>query len=273
MKTISLIITASIILCGLTRASAQSNLSSAEKIVMHSISKQKNNGIGMQIPLPDTWSYNNDAVDGEPVITAPGGVEVYNYPHPQDFLYANDSVTVTYYHHATGIPVREPRGVEYVIETDLKPLVERNGYSFVGQYPLKDVAMNISSNTALFFNPLQLNNLVQVSGTEWAVKAGNKLLIVIQYTETGSLSDILSWGYSAHSLQAPLKEFESARDHFIYGLANLQYNPDDIKAYNDAQRAEWDRNKMENENRKRYDDYNHRYNPEDENKSYDTRQE
>lgn len=244
MKTLSMLLTATIIFCGVTKTSAQINDGRSDKVIMHPISKENNNGIGMQMPLPETWNYHNNALDGQPVITAPGGVEVYNYPHPQDFLYANDSVTLNYYHNATGIPIRNARGIEYIIETDLKPLVERNGYSFLKQYPLKDITMNISNNTALFFNPLGLNNLVQVSGTEWSDKAGNMLLIVIQYTETGSLSDILSWGYSAHSMQSPPNEFENARDHFIYGLANLKYDPDDIKSYNAAQSAEWEKNKI-----------------------------
>lgn len=242
MKSLSIIITASIILFGITTTSAQSNNSNEEKIVMHPIPKTEQNSIGMQMPLPDSWRLNNNAPEGEPIITAPDKIEVYVYPEPQGFLYANDSVTLKYYHDALGTPIRQPMGIDDIIENDVKPLVEKNGYKFVKQYSLKDIAMNISGFTASLYNPLRLMNLITVSGTEWTDKDGNMLLIVVQYTETGSASDILSWGYSAHSLQAPPNEFEAARDHFIYGLINLQYNPDDISAYNKTQSEEWNKN-------------------------------
>ncbi|NEN22588.1 hypothetical protein G3O08_03600 [Cryomorpha ignava] len=241
MKSLSIFITASIIICGISTASAQNENSSGEKIIMHPIPKTEQNSIGMQMPLPHAWTLNNNAPDGQPIITAPGEIEVYAYPQPQEFLYANDSVTLKYYHDAMGTPTREAKGIDNIIENDIKPLAEKNGYKFLKQYPLKDIAMNIATFTATLYNPLNMNNLVQASGTEWTDKNGNMLLIVLQYTETGSATDILSWGYSAHSLQAPPNEFEAARDHFIYGLINLQYNPDDISAYNKAQSAEWNK--------------------------------
>lgn len=240
MKSLFIFIT-TLIICAPTSVSAQNNDSTEEKIVMHPIPKTEQNSIGMQMPLPDTWVLNNNAPDGEPIITAPREVKVYAYPQPQGFLYANDSVTLKYYHDAMGTPIRQPKGIDDIINNDLKPLVEKNGYKFLKQYPLKDIAMNIATFTASLYNPLNLNNLVQASGTEWTNKNGTILLIVVQYTETGSPSDILSWGYSAHSLQSPPNEFEAARDHFIYGLTNLQYNPDDISAYNKTQSEEWNK--------------------------------
>lgn len=241
MKTTSVFISVMIFLCGLTQVLAQNQPGSRDNIIMHPIPKTEQNSIAMQMPLPDTWRLNNNAPDGEPIITAPRDVKVYAYPEPKGFLYANDSITLNYYHDAMGTPIREPKGIEDIIENDVKPLVEKNGYTFLKQYALKDIAMNISGFTASLYNPLNLMNLVTVFGTEWTDKDGNMLLIIVQYTETGSASDILSWGYSAHSLQAAPIEFSAARDHFIYGLVNLQYNPDDIKAYNDAQSAEWNK--------------------------------
>ncbi len=245
MKTLSNIISAAIILFSFSTALAQND--NAEKISMYAIPKTEQNPFGMQMPLPETWLLNNNAPDGKPLITAPGGVEVYAYPQPQSYLYADDSLTLKYYHDALGTPIRVPKGIDNIIENDLKPLAQKNGYYFLQQYPLKDIAMNIAGFTASLYNPLQLNNLVQVSATEWRDKDGNMLLIVLQYTETGSSSDILSWGYSAHSLQSPPSEFEKARDHFIYGLVNLEYNPDDISAYNKAQKELWNKENVPEE--------------------------
>lgn len=238
MKSISIFITAILLLCGLTRTSAQNN-QSEEIIVMHPIPKTEQNPFGMQMPLPDTWAFHNNVPAGNPIITGTYGTKIYKFPAPKDFLFANDSATLKYYQDAIGLPARKPQGIDTIIENDLKPLVEENGYRFLKQYPLRNIAVNISEFAVSLFNALQLNSIIQVTGTEWIDKDGNMLLIVLQYTETGSTSDILSWGYEAYSLQASSMEFENARDHFIYGLSNVQYNPDDIKAYNQVQKEQW----------------------------------
>lgn len=239
MKPLSIFITATLLISGITTTSAQRDKPNEEKIIMHPIPKTEQNPFGMQMPLPDTWAFHNNVPPGSPIITGSYGTEVYKFPAPKDFLFANDSATLKYYQDAIGLPARKPQGIDKIIENDLKPLVAENGYRFLKQYPLRNIAVNISEFAVSLFNALQLNSIIQVTGTEWTDKDGNMLLIVLQYTETGSTSDILSWGYEAYSLQASSIEFEKARDHFIYGLSNVQYNPDDIKAYNQVQKEQW----------------------------------
>lgn len=201
---------------------------SSGKIVMHAIMDPKTKSPFSHIPLPANWKIQSTAATGSPSIVGPG-IEIYSYPY-QTFMYSNDPMTQQAYQYA-GQQMRQPAGIENVISQDLMQWAQGNGLQFKKQYGLPKVAQANKSYMDQLYTYGAQQNSFQAAGTEWIDNKGKKVLIVINYNENRSQGFVM-WGYYVQLLKSDAAGFDEARDYYLNGLINTQYNQQHIQAYN-----------------------------------------
>lgn len=200
-------------------------------IVMHPVMDPKTNQPSAYIPLPANWKLQS-AGPNAPAIVGPGGIEVYYYPY-QTFFYSNDQFMQQAYQ-ANGMQMRPPAGIESVLNQDIAKMATSNGMKFIKQYPLPEVANKDKSYMDQLYSVGSRQNKHLAAGSEWQGINGNKVLIVTHYNEMVT-SGFISWGYYVQVLTAKPEIFENAKNTFVNGLVNTQYNQQQIQAYNQAE--------------------------------------
>lgn len=203
-------------------------------VVMHNLIDSKNGSVFAQMPLPSSWKLNQQAQNGTPSITGPGGVEVYNFPY-QSFAYSNDQMMHQAYQQS-GQQMQQPAGIEAILNNVVGAYAQQQGLTQITKYPLPQVAQSDASyvNALYSAGPKQNRNLA--AGSDFKDAKGNKFMIVLHYSENGA-SDFVSWGYYTQMLKAPAASFEQAKNHYINGLANVRYNQQQINNYNNAEQS------------------------------------
>lgn len=207
-----------------------------EAIVMHTIINSKTGRPFAQIPLPASWQLTRSKKAGVPAISGPHGLKIYASAY-SSFVYAADPMTRQVYE-AYGQEMRQPIGIGNVIRQDLMAMANQRGLRFDRQYPLPRVAQKDKSYMDQLYTLGSRNNNFQATATEWIDKNGKNVLIVIHYNEV-FMTGMVTWGYYTQSVSAETNYFEKAKNAYITGLFNMQYNTESIAAHNqkEASRA------------------------------------
>ncbi|MCX7547956.1 hypothetical protein OS188_08320 [Xanthomarina sp. F1114] len=223
------------------RFQTDNNISNPEPIPIQD--KRKKHGLkpyyvmnkqfGMPVgamPIPGNWE-KKEQNSKNIYFADPNGVEVYGEVS-NSFFYSN-SPERNQYTLQTGSQVKPVKSIQRLIEEELKPLVEAEGYRFKNQFPLPQLAQfDNRFNSYLFKStPEQRQNDCIV--TEWENSEGKSMMVIVryyiaQYTSIGGLD----WGYTLNSLTAPKSEFENAKNAYINSLVNFEINPKWVQAHN-----------------------------------------
>jgi hypothetical protein len=198
--------------------------------------------------LPSTWNINPNPGPQDPAATGPGGIEVRSFAG-QTFTFSNDPYTNQIYQQS-GQQVRQPAGIEAVIQQDLKKELEQHGLRFEKMYAMPTQAQldKAYSDKLVTYGQQQQN--FQVAGVEFAGLKGNKELLIVHYFETYAMG-LAIWGFSIQGLSAPEAIFNSAKQTYIYALENIQHNPQAIAAHNAKESAKLSANDEAFQNRMR----------------------
>ncbi len=199
------------------------------KTVMHTVPSSQFSSPFAQIPLPANWKINTNQKVGEPSVSGPNGIKVYDYKG-QFFMYSSDPYMQQSYQMA-GQPMKRPVGAASVLKNDLMAQFNKLGQTFVKQYPLPQLAQVNKSYDSKLWKALPTQSKFEVLGSEWTDGKGNKSIVILNYSENTSQGSTY-WGYYLSVLEAPINVFEKAKEAYIYGLANIQHNPQNIQAYN-----------------------------------------
>ena len=217
--------------------SGQQNISQnqgGDKIVMHPIMDPKTNQPSSQIPLPASWKIHTNVQANAPGITGPDGIEVYFYAY-QGFMYSNDPYMQQAYQ-ASGQQIRPPAGIENVMNQDIAQMASSIGLKFVKQYPLHQVAQADKNYADKLFKAGEQQTTFSAAGSDWEDGKGNKVVVITHYNENAGQGSIY-WGYYIQVLGSKGSAFENAKNAYLNGLVNTQYNPQSIAAYNQAEAA------------------------------------
>ncbi|MCX7550801.1 hypothetical protein [Xanthomarina sp. F2636L] len=192
-----------------------------------------NKQFGMPIgamPIPNNWTkkeQNSENIYFE----GPDGIQVFGEVS-NSFFYSN-SPERNQYTLQTGSQVKPVKNIQRLIEEELKPLVEAEGFRFKNQFPLPQLAQfDNRFNSYLFKStPEQRQNDCIV--TEWESTDGKLMMVIVryyiaQYTSIGGLD----WGYTLNSLLAPKSEYDYAKNAYINSLVNFEINPKWIQVHN-----------------------------------------
>ncbi len=200
-----------------------------EKITMHAVINPKTGQPSMHIPFPESWKMNTSSNQNEPTITGPNGLKIMVYP-TQSYTYSNMPAMQQSYQ-ANGQPMVPPPGIENLIAQQLVPQSRQQGLTLINQYPLPQVAASAAKYVASLYGGNGQGNHFSAAGTEWKDSEGNKVFIILNYSEMGS-QDFVTWIYTVNVLKCDPRYFDQAKSDYIYGVSNIAYNQADINNYN-----------------------------------------
>lgn len=214
---------------GLEIASSATN-NSSKKLKLHKINNQQFKMVFGVMPIPNSWKLINSKKDNIQ-FEAPNGTKVYGEIY-NSFYYSNNQQQ-NYFYQQNGTQVKAPKDINRFINEDLKPLLESNGSTYLGQFPLPQLALaDKQLNNAIFKSTPEEKNFECIV-TEWEDKKGNKSLGIIRYfTNFYTAIGGMDWGYTINSLEAPKLVYEEAKRDYINALLNLQVNPNWLKKNN-----------------------------------------
>ncbi|NEN22788.1 hypothetical protein G3O08_04645 [Cryomorpha ignava] len=206
----------------------QTQIAGNENIVMHPVVSAKTNSVSMLIPLPESWKLDNKPAEGKPAVTGPNGLAIYAYP-AQSYTYTTIPEMYSAYQ-SSGAAMAPPAGIDNVISQQLIPYGQENGLQLIKHYPLPQVAASDAAYVSAISGNNSGPNVNRAAGTDWTDQKGNKVLIVLHYNEMGS-PNFVTWGYYIQILKVSAASFDQAKNYYINGLANIQYNQNEINAY------------------------------------------
>ncbi|MDO6598429.1 hypothetical protein Q4512_16035 [Oceanihabitans sp. 2_MG-2023] len=182
------------------------------------------------LPIPKSW--NEKSKNQENILFEnASGVKVYGEQY-FSFSHHNDPQR-NQFSKQNGANVQPLKSLDRVINEDFKPYFQKEGASFVRQYPLPHLAQKDKLMDSYIFKATPENKQYQCMVTEWKDQKGNLSVVIVryyvtQYPQIGGMG----WGYTINALEAPKKVYENAKQNLIYALINLQINPQWVKTNN-----------------------------------------
>ncbi|MFP2896491.1 hypothetical protein [Corallococcus sp. 4LFB] len=195
-------------------------------IVLHKLLDAQFMEMG-RLPLPDNWVLNN----GPAAMSGPGNVNVYVSPL-KTFMFSHDPMM----QRQNGQPMRPFVSMEQVLHEDLLPQDLPKGSRLVNQFDAPPIARADKSFSDLLYKVGPVRELYLARMTEWMDRGDQPYLTVIHLNEV-DLGMMVNWNYHCHALNAPTERYAEIRDVLLNALANIQYNPEYVRAYNQQEQA------------------------------------
>jgi len=227
---------------------AQAQNTTTEVLQLKNISNPRTGQVVAQMPLPASWNINPNPGEEMPAATGPGGIEIRQFSG-QSFVYSTDYYTNQTYQQS-GQSVRQPAGVEAIINADIKQLAQQQGFQFQKMYALPSLAQVDKAYSDQLVTYGNQQKSFEVAGVDFIGKDGNMELLIVHYYETFGMGMYI-WGYYLQNLSAPKGVFESAKQSYIYGLENIRHNPAAIAAHNSQESAKLSANDAAFQNKMR----------------------
>ncbi len=187
----------------------------------------RNNMLIGTMPIPNDWREATN--DPQVKLVGPDGIKVYG-ESAQFFTYSNDQ-SINQSMQQSGQPVQPPKSVERFIQEDLVPYAQQQGAKLVNQYPIEQLARYDEAFYAKLWQYMPSQKRHTVMATEWRNSNGKSSIAIVRHQVS---QDQLgqTWGYVINMLEANNSSFEAAKQAYIYGLINIQINPQWIQTNN-----------------------------------------
>ncbi len=203
------------------------------RVVWQTIMSGTDNAPFARMPLPESWKIHNNVPAGNPTLTGVGGVEGYSLPGSFN-MYSNDPMTQQAYQYS-GTPMRAPIGIKGVIHQELKAKFQQDGSRLLDEYDLPLLAQKDREYRSRLFKVGQSQDSFQVMGTDWIDKENKKFCLIIHYSESVGMGNVM-WGYYMETISANPENFEKAKIIYINALANIEHSQQHIDRYNQRER-------------------------------------
>lgn len=192
-----------------------------------------------QIPFPANWQVQQDQ-SGNWNATAKD-LFVTNTAY-QMFAY-NQDPGMNQWAQQAGQNVRSPMAPEQILQQDVAPEMQKQGYQLVRQYPVQPVAMADKRGLDPLYSVAPTQKDCYALASEWS-KADAKALVV-QHQSSFSGGGMVTWGYYCTVLEARNDNYEQDKQALLSSLSSTQYNPQYFAVYNQAEKqasdASWAR--------------------------------
>lgn len=204
------------------------------QVKLHSVYDAQAGMVSLKMPLPANWKINSQPGANAPTITGPNGLQVYDFP-PQSFMNVADPQMRQAYAQS-GQQLRAMPDINTIIQQDLVPWAKQQGLTFEARYELPEVTRKDTWYQQQLFQAMPSQRQFAAIGTEWKNGQGDKFFLLVHLGQSVG-NGMETWFYYCNGLQAEPSYFEEAKQHLIYGYANVQYNPAHIQAYNQREAA------------------------------------
>lgn len=198
-----------------------------EKLVMMPVKDARGRLIA-QIPFPSGWKMM-PAKQGEPSILGPNGVQIMNTPL-NSYTYTNDPYMQQMYYQS-GTQLRYWPGAEALVQQDLVPELQKEGWLLMNSYLIPEVAkVDKWYNDQLYkVAPMQMEILA--IGTEWKDSKG-QLAYIVTHVQVSTDANMQYWSHYSSILVAEPDHFKKAVKQYTFALANTRYTLEPIMEYN-----------------------------------------
>ncbi|MCO5233925.1 MAG: hypothetical protein LC105_11025 [Chitinophagales bacterium] len=188
--------------------------------------KDKNGVVFKTFPYPADWVFP----EKDYAIRGPGNFRMKNFPL-QSYIKNLDPYNEYYY---AQMPQRTFPGISQLVQEDIFPWAQNNGFKIVRQYELTE-ASKIEAwydNQLFKVNPADARgNTFIVYGVDLESQNGEKAMMVL-HLSVMQIMGVQRWNYYIDFLQADKNVFEQVKKQYIFGLEHAWYNPEPIMAYN-----------------------------------------
>lgn len=207
-------------------SNVQLNKHQEAKIIFHEINDPKRNMVMGYLPLPNNWKIKEHIGNDNIIATGPNNIKVYG-EKVENFVFSQLS-GFNQMMANMGHQIKPLRSVEQLIKEEFVPLFSNDGLKLLKLYPLPKQKAYDENYEQFVFKPVPMQKTFNVMATEWEDSLGNMTLFVLRqyiiYTQEGCY-----WGYKASGLEAPKSQFETAKNNYLYTLANSKYSPQWLK--------------------------------------------
>jgi len=192
----------------------------SEELKYHPI-RDPNSGMVQAVsPIPADWEVT-EASDSPVYIAGPDGIKVYRTETAQ-FSYSDDPFmqqTIV----QTGNRLAPVLTLEQILEQQVRPAAEAQGYRFTERYPIPEIEGFWQRFLAAM---VQTGTRRQVRGlgTEWTDGQGTRAFISIVQAVFQDPQSV-RWTLQTTVLEAPNDRFEEATADYLYALGNTEINP------------------------------------------------
>ncbi|MCB0794385.1 MAG: hypothetical protein KDB88_06580 [Flavobacteriales bacterium] len=178
--------------------------------------------------MPGDWKLHQQG-NGAWTMTGPGGVQVNNSGFTMFMIAADPGYNQMM--QQNGQRVRNWIPVDQVLQQDIQPMMQQQGYTFVAQENAPTVAMASKRAIDPLYSVMPTQKDAQANVSEWN-GPGNKKTLVITQQNTFSSQDMVNWGYFCTVLEADADRFATAKADLLHALTSVKYNPQYFAAYN-----------------------------------------
>jgi hypothetical protein len=183
----------------------------------------------VSMPFPDTWKIARAQQQGQPTITGPNGIQIYDFPLRHFMFPKNPSLRQA--HIQTGNPMRPAPDIDGLFSQELVPLFANMGLKLVKHYEIPELTRIDQWYSDQLFKAVPGPNRSVAIGSDWENPAGDPHFLITHYS-VGETNDIQTWSHWSSGLQAEKEILPKARKQLIFALANARHNPEKIMAYN-----------------------------------------
>lgn len=207
------------------KASTNSGKKYWEEIVMHKINDQKGQ-VWAEMPFPASWNLGAPDV----AISGPNNIRVKDFPAQSFMINYDPSLAYAY----SQTPMRELPSIDELIQQDLVPYFQQNGFNYVKNYELPEVAKIQKWYDDQLFKVGNPTSIIKVYGIDLTDNNGNPAFYILRLN-CSTTQSLRNWYYLGSLLQADPKVFELAKKQYLFGLSNMRFNLEPIKEYNEAE--------------------------------------
>ncbi len=146
------------------------------------------------------------------------------------------------FYQQAGSSMRPPMTAEQVVQADLAPRLQQQGYRLVAQSDLPDVE-RVNQLFQQQLGSMAGTSSVRVNLSEWR-KGDTRLAVILNVTAYRN-SEMTNWYYSTERLETGAGQYEQERNAFLKSAASVQYNPAFFAAFRQQQQqsqAQWQQN-------------------------------
>ena len=189
-------------------APAPATTAGGGKVIMHPIHNPKAGMESGRIPLPAAWKLQSNAwitPDGGQVQSQPGGMFMSHQ--------------------------RQVNSIDQIIREDLLPQLQQRGHQILGTSDLPAIARKDQQMYAQYWKVTPTQDHHAAKAIDYRNSNGDLGLLVVHFTlsrsEYGNFAN-----YYLQVMETGAARFEQSKRELLYGLANMESNPQYIAAHN-----------------------------------------
>ncbi len=183
-------------------------------------------------PVPASWKFPKTAAEGEPIILGDHNLKIYVIPAKSYTFFEDNFMRSS--SEASGIPMRRFPGIENLLKDEIGSIPGMNGYSFVKYYDLPEVSKVDQWYQDQLYKVAPRNDRAFSVGSEWKDENGKPIFVLLKVSVLNMPGSEM-WTYFGMKVNSDPEYLERSKNQLVFMLANIQYNLEPIKEYNEEE--------------------------------------